>query len=130
MYVYVRTCTDNDDTVLCCTRICMTTAHLHTPNLGGPAQLKLAQSFCISRSPILSCMSYPFRTSWGNCPWFQPETTAPFPGTCTAARKRAIRWACATVRVPLAREPPVLHQIVGHDLASRLQEGWLLRDEH
>jgi hypothetical protein len=31
---------------------------------------------------------------------------------------------------PWLGKPPVLHQLVGHDLASRLQEGWLLRDEH
>ena len=31
---------------------------------------------------------------------------------------------------PWLGKPPILHQLVGHDLASRLQEGWLLRDEH
>ena len=87
-------------------RLCTITAHLCTPNRGGQALLRSALNYCISRSPIQLCMSFHSRTSWGNCRWFQQEMTAPFPGKCTAARKRAIHLACATVRDPLALEAP------------------------
>ena len=87
-------------------RLCTITAHLCTPNRGGQALLRSALNYCISRSPIQWCMSFHSRTSWGNCRWFQQEMTAPFPGKCTAARKRAIHLACATVRDPLALEAP------------------------
>ncbi len=41
---------------------------------------------------------------------------------------RALSVACATVRAPQARKPPVLHQLLGHDLANGLQEGCPLRN--
>jgi hypothetical protein len=61
--------------------------------------------------PVLYVM--PLSHILGNCPWFQPETTAPFPSICTAARMRAIRWACATVRAPLTRGAPCSTSIPG-----------------
>ena len=69
---------------------------------------------CIHRYPVSicmymheSCFTYQVLTvAWVNCLWFQPGTTAPFPEACTAARTRAISWACAIVRASQARAVP------------------------
>ena len=68
------------------------------------AQIGTKLVYLPSPEPVLYVV--PLSHILGKLPLFQLGTTAPFPGTCMAARTRAIRLACATVRAPQAQEAP------------------------
>ena len=68
------------------------------------AQIGTKRLYLPSPDPVVYVV--PLSHILGKLPLIPAGTTAPSPGACTAARTRAISWACAIVRASQARAVP------------------------